>query len=421
MKQSLANISSFLFILLLLCGLIWIHPGAVPPAPAADAPAEPAQTAAAETAAPETPAPTASTTDPSDAPEENPNSPEPEPTFEPEPTPEPKPHYSLPEGAVLAPQANPAGFFTVPVSEAQKVETIIQQAREDGLLREDEAVVFNAGMPFNTGSHYQDIKCYYDETILAVIWKQIEDGNTLTCMEVKVADASQFRRKLTGDGYDNPSDYLSNLDRSTNAVVSMNADFYNFRVYGVLVYDGKLMKAEDKRYLVHNGIDYRYYNCLDNCYITRSGDMLFTYFGEAFTWEELQQYIDDNDIAFSLSFGPVLVDNYETQYHYDGWYPVAEVNNGYSRAGLGQLDERHYLYMSLNHSNEKEARWTMMDFAEFFQSRGVRCAYAFDGGQTSEIIFNHEIYNYIDRNSERWVSDMIWFGTALPEEVWKNG
>ena len=42
-------------------------------------------------------------------------------------------------------------------------------------------------------------------------------------------------------------------------------------------------------------------------------------------------------------------------------------------------------------------------------------------GQTSEIIFNHEIYNYIDRNSERWVSDMIWFGTALPEEVWKNG
>ena len=100
---------------------------------------------------------------------------------------------------------------------------------------------------------------------------------------------------------------------------------------------------------------------------------------------------------------------------------MAEVNNGYSRAGLGQLDERHYLYMSLNHSNEKEARWTMMDFAEFFQSRGVRCAYAFDGGQTSEIIFNHEIYNYIDRNSERWVSDMIWFGTALPEEVWKNG
>ena len=138
-------------------------------------------------------------------------------------------------------------------------------------------------------------------------------------------------------------------------------------------------------------------------------------------YDELQQFIDDNDIAFSLSFGPILVDNYETKYHYDGWYPVAEVNNGYSRAGIGQLDERHYLYMSLNHSSEKEARWTMMEFAEFFQSRGVRCAYAFDGGQTSEIIFNHEIYNYIDRNSERWVSDMIWFGTALPEEVWKNG
>lgn len=342
-------------------------------------------------------------------------------TEQPEEVVEEKTHYSIPEGSVLAPRANPANFGSVVVSSAAELDAVIQQARDLGLLREDEEMIFDSSLAFNTGSYYQDIKYYLDETILAIAWKQIVDGNTVTCMEVKVADASQFRRKITGDSYGSPVDYLSNLNKSTNAVVSMNADFYQFRDYGVMVYDGVLYKCTDKRYLVHNGIDYKWYNCLDNCFITRDGDMIFTYFGEEFTWESMQQFVDDNNISFSLSFGPILVDNYEVQDHFVDWYPVGEVDQGYSRAGFGQFDERHYLYMSLNHSDEKSARWTMYEFAQFFQSRGVEKAYAFDGGQTSEIIFNNEIYNHIDKSSERWVSDMVYFGTALPEEVWNNG
>lgn len=341
---------------------------------------------------------------------------EPEVPAEPE-----KPHYTIPEGSVLAPKANPANFGSVPVGNAAELDAVIQQARDMGLLREDEKMVFDSSLAFNTGSYYQDIKYYLDETILAIAWKQIVDGNTVTCMEVKVADASQFRRKITGDTYGSPADYLSNLNKSTNAVVSMNADYYQFRDYGVMVYDGTLYKCTDKRYLVHNGIDYKWYNCLDNCFITREGDMILTYFGEEFTWDSMQQFVNDNNISFSLSFGPILVDNYEVQDHYVDWYPVGEVDKGYSRAGFGQFDERHYLYMSLNHSDEKSARWTMYEFGQFFQSRGVEKAYAFDGGQTSEIIFNSEIYNHIDKSSERWVSDMVYFGTALPEEVWNNG
>lgn len=406
------NAALCLVYLLLLCwGLVNVHPDAVRPALTTAAPAS--------SAAP-TVMPTGEPAAPQEAAQET-AEPTPGPTATPEPTPEPKPHYSIPEGSVLAPKANPANFESIPVSEAARVEDVIARARSSGLLAEDEPLVFDAGLDFNTGSYYQDIRTYCDDTILAIIWKQIVDGNTVTCLEVKLADASQFRRKITGDAYGSPTDYLSNLARSTNAVVAMNADFYQFRDYGVMVYDGTLYKATDKRYIVHNEVDYRWYNCLDNCYITRGGDMLFTYFGTPFTWEELQQFIDDNDIAFSLSFGPVLVDNYELKTHYDGWYPVGEVNDQYSRCGFGQVDTLHYLYMSLNHSDEKAARWTMKQFAEFFQSRGVKNAYAFDGGQTSEVIFNNEIYNYVDRGTERWVSDMIYFGTALPEEEWNHG
>ena len=404
-KGKAAVFAAAVYALLLLWGLFQVHPGASLPKPTV-----------APTQAPIVTQAPVMTEAPADPNGEQGG----EATVAPTPTEPPKPHYTIADGAVLAPRANPENFGSVPVANAAELTPVIQQARDSGLLGEDETVIFDPSLEFNTGSYYQDIKYYYDETMLAIIWKQIVDGNTLTCMEVKVADASQFRRKITGDSYGSPVDYLSNLNKATNAVVSMNADFYQFRDYGVMVYDGTLYKCTDKRYLVHNGIDYKWYNCLDNCFITRDGDMLFTYFGEEYSWEEMQQFVDDNNVAFSLSFGPILVDNYEAQTHYAGWYPVGEVDQGYSRAGFGQVDKCHYLYMSLNHSDEKSARWTMLEFGQFFQSRGVEKAYAFDGGQTSEIIFNGEIYNHIDKSSERWVSDMVYFGTALPEEVWNH-
>lgn len=401
--------SAVLYALLLVWGLFNVHPGSVALVMAAEPPQETQPLSAPETE-PQATAQPGDTAPGTDSPEETP-----------EATQEPKVHYTIPEGSVIAPRANPANFGSVPVENASELSAVIERAREDGLLGEDETVVFDPEASFNTGSYYKDIQYYYDETILAIAWKQIVDGNTVTCMEVKVADASQFRRKLTGDAYGSPTDYLSNLYKSTNAIAATNADFYQFRDYGVMVYDGVLYKYTDKLYIEHNGVNYRWYNCLDNCFITRDGDFLFTYFGEAFTQEELQQYIADNNIAFSLSFGPILVDNYELQTHYDGWYPVGEVNQGYSRAGIGQVDTLHYLYMSLNHSDEKSARWTMLQFGEFFQSMGVKKAYAFDGGQTSEIIFNGDIYAHVDKGSERWVSDMLYFATALPEEAWNNG
>lgn len=402
--------SAVFYAVLLVWGLFHVHPGGVALVKVMEPPRETQTLPVPETEPP------LNTAQPGDPP------PEPSPPEEtPEATPEPKPHYTIPAGAVVAPQPNPDKFGSVPVETASELTAVIEKAREDGLLGADETVVFDPAAEFNTGSYYKDIQYYYDETILAITWKQIVDGNTVTCMEVKVADASQFRRKLTGDAYGSPTDYLSNLYKSTNAVAATNADFYQFRDYGVMVYDGTLYKYTDKLYIEHNGVNYRWYNCLDNCFITRDGDFLFTYFGEPFTQEELQQYIDDNNIAFSLSFGPILVDDYELQTHYDGWYPVGEVNQGYSRAGIGQVDTLHYLYMSLNHSDEKAARWTMLQFGEFFQSMGVKDAYAFDGGQTSEIIFNGDIYAHVDKGSERWVSDMLYFATALPEEAWNNG
>ncbi len=313
--------------------------------------------------------------------------------------------WIIEEGAVVAPAPDAANFGTIGIDEPEKVQDLIRQARESGLLGEEETVAFDPNVNFY---HDSQIEYYLDDTILAICWKEVIDGNTCSFAEIKIADASQFRRKFADDTFASANQYYSSeLHKSTNAVISLNADFYQNRDFGVVVYDRKLYRFPTATY---TGM-YKKYNCLETCFVDSKGNFLFTALGQNFTQEELEQYIADNDILFSMSFGPVLVRDGEVQQC--DWYPVGEITRGYSRAGIGQVDELHYLYMSLNHSPEREARWSVNQFAQHFGEKPVRCAYCLDGGQTGEIVFRDHPYNYIDYGKERPVSDNIYFATAI--------
>ena len=138
-------------------------------------------------------------------------------------------HYSISEGETVAPRPNEACFGTVSPSEASKVMDVIQQARDSGLL-EGQDVIFNPDLNFltHTGTNTDtDIHYYCDDTILVITWKELVDGMTLTCCEVKVADASQFRRKFVDDTFGSSNKlFATSIAASVNSVVAMNADFY---------------------------------------------------------------------------------------------------------------------------------------------------------------------------------------------------
>ncbi len=317
-------------------------------------------------------------------------------------------HYVIDENAVVAPAPNPACFGKISIDEPEKVLEIIQQARDYGLLGEDEVVAFDPNVTFY---YDEDIEYYLDETILVICWKEVIDGNTCSFVEIKIADASQFRRKFADDTFASANQYYSTeMHKSTNAVVTLNADFYQNRDFGVVVYGRELYRFPTGTY---TGV-YKKYNCLETCFVNGEGDFLFTELGQSFTREEMEQYIADNDILFSISFGPVLVRDGQVQQC--DWYPVGEIDRGYSRAGIGQVDKLHYLYMSLNHSPEKEARWSVNTFAQHFGEKPVQNAYCLDGGQTGEIVFQGRAYNHVDvvnGQKERPVSDNIYFATAI--------
>ena len=53
--------------------------------------------------------------------------------------------------------------------------------------------------------------------------------------------------------------------------------------------------------------------------------------------------------------------------------------------------------------------------------RGVPNAYCLDGGQTATMVIGGEVFNHVDWGTERAVSDIIYFATAIPESEREAG
>jgi len=318
-------------------------------------------------------------------------------------------HYRIPDDALAAPKPKPEGYGSVEVEEAYRMAEIISKARKLGVLESNETIAFDPDCNFYRGVYSGNIEYYLDETILVVLWKEEIDGFCCTFTEVKVKDPSQFRRMLAEDTYGAAAEYpASLLAASANAVVAMNADYYKFRDFGISVYNRDLYRFNTDTYTGK----YKKYNCVDTLFIDSNGDFHYKRVLEENSVESIQQFLKENDIIFSLAFGPILVQDGEPVTC--SWYPAGEIDKGYSRAGIGQMGERHYLYMSLNHG-DKSARWTVNQFAEHFAEKPVITAYCLDGGQTGEVVFRGEPYNHVDFGAERNVSDIIYFATAVPE------
>ena len=320
----------------------------------------------------------------------------------PEPVPEETrpdlPHYTIPDDAQVAPEPDQSRFGRVHTPEQMK--PILEQAK---WLLDGQETYFQPNQEIYEGSI---IRYYLDDTIFAVTWQEVHDDSVYTFSEVKVADASQFRRHLAGGEYGSDMQYLTTeMAQSVNAVVASAGDFYRFRDFGAVVYQGQAKRVEG--------------TYAETCYIDRNGDMHFTRGGEVLTVQDVQAFVDENDINFSLAFGPILVDNYELQEH--TWYGVGEITEGYARSALCQMDTLHYIVVTANTTGIHQTIPTVAMFAKNVAATGCRMAYCLDGGQTATIVMNDELVNRPVYGQQRKISDIIYFATAIPEGGTDNG
>ena len=57
----------------------------------------------------------------------------------------------------------------------------------------------------------------------------------------------------------------------------------------------------------------------------------------------------------------------------------------------------------------------MRMFAKNIEATGCRMAYSLDGGQTAAIVMNDQLINRPVYGTQRKISDIIYFATAVPD------
>lgn len=301
--------------------------------------------------------------------------------------------YTIPESDLVAPEPDPAKFGVT--DDPMVVQAVVDSAAE---LLDGQTLIWNPDIVRMEGTQ---IQYYCDDTILVIAWKEAINNSACTFAEVKIAHGSQLRRALSDNTYGSSVYmYPTQMAENANAVIAINGDFYSYRSLGITVYQRQLYRCKPKS--------------VETCFFNGSGDMIFSHMGELMTEEEATQFIADNDIIFSVAFGPILVENGELKTTYS--YPVGEIEKQYSRAAIGQVDKLHYLLMSINEEGAYQRRIKINEAAEYIYAKGVLNAYALDGGQTATIVMQGETVNRVDWGSERTMSDIIYFATAYPGE-----
>lgn len=301
--------------------------------------------------------------------------------------------YWLSDDDLIAPRPDPAKY-----GETDDPATLAWLLEEAADILDGQETMFTTETPILEGTK---VKYYLDDTIFAVTWKQGVALSVFTCAEVKVAHPSQFRRFLAGGEYGSGIRYTTTeMAVNVNAVTASNGDYYDYRPQGIVVNNGVVYRSGE--------------HILDTCFIDDKGDLLFVGNGLLTTKEEVEAYVEENNVRFSLAFGPVLIENGENKV--PPRYQIGEIHKNNSRAALCQLGECHYMTVTANIGLNYYAPPTLTDFADQLIEMGVTRAYTIDGGQTATIVMGNELINSVDYGGERKISDIIYFATAIPDK-----
>ena len=301
--------------------------------------------------------------------------------------------YWLNDDDQIAPEPNQANYTYT--KDPTTLQGFLDEAKE---LLGVEDTLFSTETKLYSGSQ---VITYLDETIMVITWQELINGTVYTLSEVKIAHPSQFRRFLADGVYGSDKQYVTTeMATTVNAVTASSGDFYKFRPYGIKVYDGQVMHVN---------------SVVDTCFITEDGDFIFSYRKEITDKETAQKFVDENNIRFSLAFGPVLV-NDSKAVPIPSNYTLGEVNDNYPRAAICKMGDLHYLMVAANQDPDRGYLKVpnMTEFSQQMVKFGAEKAYALDGGQTAVIVTNDQLINRPSYGYQRMISDIIYFATAIP-------
>ncbi len=245
---------------------------------------------------------------------------------------------------------------------------------------------------------------YIDPTITVDCWRQRYQVNQYSIMaavaKVKIAHPTQLRTALAGGQYGSTRLKPSTISKQVNAIIAINGDLYN--------YSGK------DTLMIRQGTVYRdgrdSYN--DVLYIDSNGDFTIMRGNEARASGFYPS--EERTIYQTITFGPPLVMDGEVVQFDHGIVFNCFYRN--PRSAIGQTGPLEYVLVAVEGRSDESKGLSTNDLAYLMHDLGCIQAYNLDGGQSSMMIYRGKPFNHISNNGERTFSDIIYFGSAMPQE-----
>ncbi len=256
---------------------------------------------------------------------------------------------AAPEGAGVA----PAATELAPVATEVPADPV-------GYFGTKFADKFTGGEVIQEGWNYQS-----GNLKLSVTSMEYDSTDVYVC-DIYVKDISSFATAFAKDTYGrNYSEQLENMAQRSNAIVSINGDYYGNREDGAVIRNGTLYREDE------------YTDC-DMCVLYWDGTMK-TFPNGAF---DARAEIEAGAYQ-SWTFGPALLD--------DNGLPKTSFNTGVSprnpRTAIGYYEPGHYCFVVVDGRNEKSEGIEMSTLSYFMFNLGCKVAYNLDGGRTSQMLW----------------------------------
>ncbi len=239
------------------------------------------------------------------------------------------------------------------------------------------------------------VDSYTDDDISISISEYVINHTTVYVADVQLSSPEYLKTAFANASYGkNVTAKTSEIAEENHAILAINGDYYG---------------AQEKGYVLRNGVLYRDSAAKDQ------EDLVIYQDGSFEVFEEESVSADtllSNGAVQILSFGPALVKDGQIAVTENDEVGKAKTSN--PRTAIGIVDDLHYVFVVSDGRTEESEGLSLYELAEFMQSLGTQIAYNLDGGGSSTMYFNGEIVNNPTTSGrsikERSVSDIVYIG-----------
>lgn len=191
--------------------------------------------------------------------------------------------------------------------------------------------------------------------------------------DIYVRDVSSFATAFARDRYGrNYTEEVKDIARRSNAIVSINGDYYGNSDDGAIIRNGTLYREDS------------YVDC-DICVLYWDGTM------KTFAKGKFDARAEMEAGAYqSWAFGPILLD--------ENGAPKEKFNTGVEkvnpRTAIGYYEPGHYCFVVVDGRSKDSEGVDMTSLSYLMDELGCRVAYNLDGGDTSQMLWGTKLVNH---------------------------